>query len=576
MKISKRQFLMSGAASAFFFWLPAGTAAAQSSPVQIGLFTRARGVSLPRGTSTVRTNGHGRTGRGAALYVADPAVDARYVADNPLTSFVDASGRGFRLSLDQQVTPFMAGASGDGDETLYPTRYISDIAPGTPVSQATRDGLALNEIFRLMRRLGVGALHIPAGEFRTYGYLERIDFPLEIVGAGRDVAFIRNCRSSPTERDGYGILITLARRHTPFRITGVTLDGRAHERRSPGVGRELRNYPIAVNGRPQAVLSNCAFLNSPIDCMRTGYANGDANCWLRVDNCIFSNSFRNTISPVAGWNQQYTDCIIEKGGTVHGGTNPRYCIDVEPGQAHETIKNITFTNCTVREARNVVIGGVWAGNVRFVGCLIQAMGGSQWGPGEAAKPWFTNLRGGEFTFDRCRFEYLGPGFRGRLYLTNPIGAGEYARTQFVRLNGCRISGGGIDGYGLHMELNDVVVENSKRRSSSAAAAYRTSRWTGFASSTCSTKTMRAPGTTRPSSCTRKSRAPPTCRMSRCWWTRGGCRAASTSRFGSSTGSASILGPPMDARGSGTCVRPAMRKACRGCWALRRIGYASAT
>lgn len=80
----------------------------------IGLFTGASALSIPVGTDLVRTAGYAAKGGGFADLVADAAVDAAYVAANPRSSFISANGRGFRIVLDQRVTPLMLGAAGDG------------------------------------------------------------------------------------------------------------------------------------------------------------------------------------------------------------------------------------------------------------------------------------------------------------------------------------------------------------------------------------------------------------------------------------------------------------------------------
>jgi hypothetical protein len=79
-------------------------------PVSAGLFGDLARLSLRPGVDVVQSSGHTRVGRGAARYVYDAQVDAAYVAANPLASFLSANGRGFRLSLDQIITPFMFGA----------------------------------------------------------------------------------------------------------------------------------------------------------------------------------------------------------------------------------------------------------------------------------------------------------------------------------------------------------------------------------------------------------------------------------------------------------------------------------
>jgi hypothetical protein len=96
-------------------------------------------------TKLVQTTGHAASGRGAALYVHDAAVDGRYVASNPRTSFLAADGRGFRLSLDQAITPFMFGAIGSAklDDTVS---VLSALPDDTAALQSFFDFCATNVV----------------------------------------------------------------------------------------------------------------------------------------------------------------------------------------------------------------------------------------------------------------------------------------------------------------------------------------------------------------------------------------------------------------------------------------------
>lgn len=58
----------------------------------------------------IRTAGYRVAGTGGAYYVFDAAVDAAFVAANPMWSFRTLNGRGFRLSEDQRLTFDMFGA----------------------------------------------------------------------------------------------------------------------------------------------------------------------------------------------------------------------------------------------------------------------------------------------------------------------------------------------------------------------------------------------------------------------------------------------------------------------------------
>lgn len=82
------------------------------NPDAIGLFVNSSTFTVPAGTDRVRTSGYSQLGRGAAVYIYDPAVDSAFVAAHPGWAFV-AGGRGFRLEPEQRVTFEMFGAVGD-------------------------------------------------------------------------------------------------------------------------------------------------------------------------------------------------------------------------------------------------------------------------------------------------------------------------------------------------------------------------------------------------------------------------------------------------------------------------------
>lgn len=83
--------------------------------MSVGLFNSLSASDIPEGTNSVRTEGYLVPGLGSAFYSYDETVDSEYVADNPLTSFVAADNRGFKLSLDQSITPFMFGVLPTGN-----------------------------------------------------------------------------------------------------------------------------------------------------------------------------------------------------------------------------------------------------------------------------------------------------------------------------------------------------------------------------------------------------------------------------------------------------------------------------
>lgn len=99
----------------------------------IGLFLDGNTIDIPVGTDIVRTSGYSTTGKGGAFYEYDAAVDAAYVTANPRSAFISSNGRGFKLSLDQQLNVFMFGAVGDdtandGPAFVYAIQFSYDNA----------------------------------------------------------------------------------------------------------------------------------------------------------------------------------------------------------------------------------------------------------------------------------------------------------------------------------------------------------------------------------------------------------------------------------------------------------------
>ena len=79
-----------------------------------GLFVNASTVQIAIGTDMVQTTGYATLDSGSAIYISDAAVNSTYVSAHPRSSFLSANGRGFRLSVEQGITPRMLGAVGDG------------------------------------------------------------------------------------------------------------------------------------------------------------------------------------------------------------------------------------------------------------------------------------------------------------------------------------------------------------------------------------------------------------------------------------------------------------------------------
>jgi hypothetical protein len=84
---------------------------------RFGLFSAAATFNIPVGIDIAGTTGFNTIGAGASEYVHDVAVDAAYVAANPLTSFRDVNGRGFRLMTGRPINLTHLGAGVGGDDT---------------------------------------------------------------------------------------------------------------------------------------------------------------------------------------------------------------------------------------------------------------------------------------------------------------------------------------------------------------------------------------------------------------------------------------------------------------------------
>jgi hypothetical protein len=345
------------------------------------------------------------------------------------------------------------GAIGDNNQTLYGTNYQTD-ATSSPVTinQQTADALAINKAIVYLRSIGGGKLVIPKGIYRIWGYLERIDFPCQIVGDGIDQTILKNCDTSPTNTNGYGIFCVQPASVSAVTFQDLTLDGNAVTRTKPT--NEYRLYPIVFYGFVNGIVNNLKSINSPIDCFLTSYSNTN-DCSMQVSNCTFDNSFRNTMSLVAGWNQSYVNCDITGGGKVQGGTSPRYCLDIEPNSASNPIKNIKFSNCRFSNAESVLIGGAWC-EAHFSNCDLNCIGSTV-----ANYPWAFSFGQAQVTIANSKINgdpnYLeSRGVSYPVYVT-----GAYKEDQYLKITGCEFYGCGINLIGRRTIIENTLVMNSK-------------------------------------------------------------------------------------------------------------------
>lgn len=73
------------------------------------LFVAAPGMAVDTGITKIKTSGWTVDGVGGADYIYDAAVDSTTVTANPLTQFLAANGRGFKLDPTQRLTEEMFG-----------------------------------------------------------------------------------------------------------------------------------------------------------------------------------------------------------------------------------------------------------------------------------------------------------------------------------------------------------------------------------------------------------------------------------------------------------------------------------
>jgi hypothetical protein len=83
----------------------------------VGLFANSATFDIPTGIVLVQTSGYSVVDKGSAIYVFDAAVNSAYVAAHPLSSFIYSDGRGFRLSLEQDINQEMLGAADSVSES---------------------------------------------------------------------------------------------------------------------------------------------------------------------------------------------------------------------------------------------------------------------------------------------------------------------------------------------------------------------------------------------------------------------------------------------------------------------------
>lgn len=296
------------------------------------------------------------------------------------------------------------GAKGNDDQTIYdiPT-YLTGRDKAFTISQQTADGIAFNRAIDWLKARGGGSLYVPPCEtgksYRIWGYLKQIDFPCVIYGAGAS-SLIKNCDTSPTDRNGYGIFVVQPKEGEEVSFLNFKLDGCAEIRTKPT--SEYQLYPLVIYGDPKFKAYGITSVNSPIDCLNVNFDStyNSFDCFAIFVSCFFNNSYRNTITCGKGENIKFSNCIASRGGWVHGGTNPRYCVDIEPNIS-ATIVKTQWENCTFSHGYNVLVGGVWSDS-SFTGCTFDASYVHTVNADRPAFPWLFQMTAGRWDVDNCK------------------------------------------------------------------------------------------------------------------------------------------------------------------------------
>ncbi|MCX0343643.1 hypothetical protein NVV24_13445 [Acinetobacter radioresistens] len=353
------------------------------------------------------------------------------------------------------------GAKGNDDQTIYDIpAYMTGRDKAFSISQQTADGIAINRALDWLKARGGGSLYVPPCEkgksYRIWGYLKQIDFPCVIYGAGAASLF-KNCDNSPTNTNGYGMFVVQPKNSEEVSFLNLKLDGNAEVRAKPT--SEFQLYPLIVYGMPRFRMYGVTSENSPIDCFTTTFDTGfDAeglSCFATIVNCLFNNSYRNTVTVSKGHNIKFVNSFFQRGGFIHGGTNPRYCVDIEPNMA-STVVNSKFVNCTFSHGRNVLVGGVWSDSM-FSNCTFDA---SYVHPDNAVVgrqhfPWVFQFTAGQWDIDNCKFVGRKDYMRNQCHHYNAYGS-SYNFTDDVYL---RIKNSTFVYCGLISAGRSISIEN---------------------------------------------------------------------------------------------------------------------
>lgn len=405
------------------------------------------GASAPPGGEIAFLRGYYSPGDGGGGYFAYVNSDTTS-ADNGGMIVVSGAARWYRVEAANDVQAIWFGVLANADQTTAAvTPYATDIqsSPVT-ISLQTVDGAAYNNAINWLRSVGGGTLRVPSGLSYIYGYLQRVDFSLTVIGQGPDVSVFKNCNTSPPTT-GYGIFVVTPTTYAQVTFDGIGLDGNATIRVPAG---EVRAYPVVFYGLVKGILRNVRSINSPIDCLLVNHTNNDIRCGFFAENCLFDTAFRNTVSVVSGWYVRFSKCIMRGGGGITTGTAPSLSLDVE--QEAGVMRYHTYEDCVFGLAKTGGITETTGVSATFIRCV--------WDGTSAPASCPLNITvDSQVNYLRCSF--LGnPATRSQhsLLRADTI-TGNFGMDQFDEYEDCSWEGAGM--FSLHpVRFKDCSGKNS--------------------------------------------------------------------------------------------------------------------
>ena len=397
-------------------------------------------------------------------YLAQPYSGGGLFSYDPERSLENDGGmilNGFVRNITDRhptIGPEFFGARYDLSETLVPVDYMSDRPEqSVRITTQTTEAECVNKCIRWARSRPDLLVNVKiSGFIKVYAYLEPLDFDIKISGSSPQTSGFQCMDTSPTNAPSYGIIVCGKPRNTGSNfvwIENIKLDGRGSFRLKPD--KEHRVYNLATYTGNNLYAHNIESVDSPIDCLNIG---GET---AYVVKSIFKGCYRNTVTAgsVGKW-AKFIDCEISEAGYVHGGTNPRYGVDVEPNVATKPAELVEFVRCKISKAVGSLVGAVWSTTVwddcEFDGSerTLEAQ--------TASSPWLGIWSQGNHMITGCRF--IGNSDRGN---TVHGGSSNHVNSDFgydsrLVFKDNLFKGCGLRVFGFNTEVIGNRIENSAR------------------------------------------------------------------------------------------------------------------